>query len=189
METLYSDEPIISLKPVSALYSFLATPFSSREIINTMAKRLHPYIHAPLSEMISFLQCAGYKHTHIKQLCNNIVNACPLCARSVHPLPSRKVFLTYVCQQFNEEIQMEFMFVDTRTTKQCALHIGDTGTRYSECVIVSNRSSNVMARELKSIWLHRHGTPKRFSSNSEFTKCRMKQFLATHYTAIAEQPV
>lgn len=63
-----------------------------------MAKRLHQYSHAPLSEMINFLQLAGYKQTHIKKLCNNIVDACPVCARPRHPLQSHKVSLTHVCQ-------------------------------------------------------------------------------------------
>lgn len=51
------------------------------------------------------------------------------------------------------------------------------------------RSSGFMDNELKSIGLHKHGASKKISSESEFKKGQIKQFLAAYNIALAERPV
>lgn len=178
---------LIGLKPTAA--TLLVTHRSSVIRANTMAKRLHRYSHAPISEMVYMLQRGGYNTPRLRRLCTDIVEACPVCARSGLPAPCRKISLTHVCQEFNQEVQADFMFANIRGTKYCVLHIVDTGTRYSEATVVSNRSCAIMASEMETVWILRHGAPKRFSADSEFTKGPLKRFLATHNVDLAERPV
>lgn len=178
---------IVGLMPTSL--SFLVTNPSGPQRASTLAKRLHRYTHAPYKEMVEILSRGGHKNAKVKHLCREIIESCPVCARSGPPTPTKKISFTHVCEAFNQEIQADFMFADIRGTKYCILHVVDTGTSYSEATIVSRRSGEIMAHTLETVWLLNHGAPKKFSADSEFTKGRIKRFLHAHHIELSERPV
>lgn len=120
--------------------TLLVTHHTANRRTSTLAKRIHRYSHAPYSEMIEILTRGGRNEPGIQALCKDLVDACLVCARSGQPLATKKVSFTHICEKFNQEAQADFMFVDIRNTKCCALHIVDSGTAYSETAIVSKRS-------------------------------------------------
>lgn len=81
------------------------------------------------------------------------------------------------------------MFVNIINTKFCVLHIVDPGTRYSECTIVPKRSGTIISSTLKVCWILRHGAPKRFTANSEFSKKHLLKFRITYKIFLGKQPI
>lgn len=77
--------------------------------------------------------------TGLKDLCDQIVNACPVFAVSNQHLLSRIVHLANVCKDFRQRIQTNFVFADIRGTKHCALHIKDAESRDSDSTIDDER--------------------------------------------------
>lgn len=116
----------------------------------TLAKRIHRYSHAQYAEMIEILAQSERNKTGMAELCRKIIDACPVCARSGPPKHSKKVSLTHVCKEFNQEMQVDFMFADVRNSKYCVLHVVDTSTAYSETPIVSKRSADIMANRMEA---------------------------------------
>lgn len=122
-----------------------------------------------------------------KGIFEEIVRSCCVCSQSDRlpsckklsffpHLPDVQSWITsriYVCQYLWHEI--------LRTTH------GRHGARYSETTIVTNRFCSVMAMKIAMLWIFRHGAPKPFFENSEFTKGIMNRFLAAHGIKPAEK--
>lgn len=178
---------VIGIIPISN--SFLVANHMQDMRPTTLAKRIHRYSHAPLREMVDIMKAGGKGGESVEKLCKEIVDSCPVCAKSGLPLSSKKVSLSHVCQSFNQEVQADFMFVEIRKSRYCVLHIVDAGTRYSECIIVGKRCGEEMVIAMETGWLLRHGAPRRFSADSEFSKGPMRKFLGTHNITLAERPV
>lgn len=100
-----------------------------------------------------------------------------------------KMSLSHICEAFNEKIQVDFMFTDIRNRNYCVLHIGDTGTSYSETGIVSKRSLNNIISALEACWILKHGSPCRLLADSEYIKKPILSFLESHGILHAERPV
>lgn len=131
----------------------------------------------------------GRKERGLKGLCDQILNACPLCVISSLGSRSRKVSIKHVRQEFNQEIEADFMFVNIQGTKYCALRVIDTGTRCLDTAVVSKLFADTMANTIGTSWILTHGSPSNFSADSEFTHGRMRKFLYTDQIIPSERPV
>lgn len=114
---------------------------------------------------------------------------CAVCQRSGTPAASKKILLLHVCEQFNCEIQADIIFVSIWSSKYCVVHIADRGTGLSETGTANQRSAEVMADLIESMWLHQHGSPAFFSADTEYTDGPMHRFLTTHNIKAKAQPV
>ena len=66
--------------------------------------------------------------------------ACEVCTKNGAPKHSSKVSLTPVNEEFNEELQLHFLFLKLRRTRVTVVNLTDAGTGYSEFRIAPNRS-------------------------------------------------
>lgn len=122
-------------------------------------------------------------------MCKEIVDSCPVGAKSGLSISSKKVSPSHVCPSFNKNVHADFMFVEIRKPRTLILHIVDAGTRYLECIIVGKPCGKEMAIVIETGWLWRHGARRQFSTDSEFSKRPMRKFFGTHNITLAEEPV
>lgn len=128
--------------------------------------------------MIRILKCAGHSGNISRPICETIVNNCQVCKKTSLPASARKVSLSHIFQAFNEEIQCDFVFVNIRSCKYCVLHVVDFGSGYSGTSIASHRSTELMASLLETIWIHRRGSLRSFSADTEFKRGTMEKVLS-----------
>lgn len=100
---------------------------------------------------------------------------CDVCSRSGPPAPSRKISLTHVNKNFNDEIQVDFLFVRIKGTIYCVIHFCDAGTAYYEGAVVKDRKSNTILNQFDQLWNHRHGAPNHISGVDEFTRAVLEK--------------
>lgn len=136
----------------------------------TLAKRIHNITHAPASEAIRICKQAGWLNDEVEKAIEKVSRECETCARSGRPPPSKKLSLTHVNQDFNDEVQGDFTFVDIRGRKYTVIHYTCTGTSYSEASIVENRRWTTLVNELDKIWIFHHGAPAKLSADDEFNR-------------------
>lgn len=61
--------------------------------------------------------------TKIERICEEVAAAFDVSSQSGTQLPSRNIFVSRLCEAFNEEIHADFTFGGLRQTKYCDLHI------------------------------------------------------------------
>lgn len=138
--------------------------------------------------MIKFLLSAGCSRKQAESLSIEIVSNCMVRQKPGTPLPSNKLSFTHVCEAFNNEVQVDFLFYTICSPTYCIMHIVDAGTAYSETALASQRSSEVMIALCETIWTHCHGAQSNFSAESELTKDRMRSFLVSHRMTVKLRP-
>lgn len=159
---------------------------------STLVKRFHRLTHATPEETKRFMREGGKLTEEVEREIIEVYRACELCCRSGQPAASRKISMTHVNQEFNEELQMNFTYVDIRDSKHVVLHIVDAGTAYSETAIVGDRRIATAIRAIEEIWLKRHGTPVAISADDELdatTKRDLKSFMESRHILFKPRPV
>lgn len=111
---------------------------------------------------------------------DDIDAACEVCARHGKPLPSKKISLTHVNEAFNEEVQIDFTYIEMNGTKYTLIVITGTGTSYSECEIVDAKNVNTIMEAIDRLWICKHGTPKHGSADDEFNRAALRRFSVNH---------
>lgn len=154
----------------------------------SLAKRLHNLTHAPCDELVKICQRAGHVSAELKEEIRKITSECPICARSGHPVPSKKVSVTHVNQAFNVELQVDFTFLQVRGTKYTLMHMVDTGTGFSEGTLVSNRDAKTMCSVLDTEWINRHGEPRALSADDEFNNRTIERYLKSRAIQFKPRP-
>lgn len=127
--------------------------------------------------MIRICKDAGWLDDGVKRAIRHICNQCDVCARSGVPMPFKKVSLNYVNQAFNDEVQSDFTFVKIQIKNYTVIHYVDTGTGYSEGVIVHERKGATLINKFDKVWIFRHGAPNFMSSDDEFDRCSITSAL------------
>lgn len=95
---------------------------------------------------------------------------CNVFERSGPPAPLRKISLTHDNQNFNDGIQVDFLFVRIRRTIFSVIQFCDAGTVYSEGSFLKNRKSITVLNQFGQLWGHRHGVPNHISGDEELSR-------------------
>lgn len=103
-------------------HSLLATSLALHALLSMLTKHSHRYNHARRSEMVKMLERSGHPHQVAENLYSNIVDNFLVCKRSVETAPFRKISLIYVCEDFSNEVQTDFMYPNVRSTKYCIFY-------------------------------------------------------------------
>lgn len=153
-----------------------------------VAKKLHRFTHAPIEEMTRLLTDAG-KFTHsLASEYAKVHRSCDICASTGTPTPKRKISISHINTEFNNEIQADFVTIFIREERFEVLNIIDTGTKYGERVIAKDHSGETMINLIETAWFYHHGTPKSFSADPEFCKRFLSRFLQTHAITLNARP-
>lgn len=158
----------------------------------TIVKRLHRLTHAPAAEMQTILKDAGILTNEMRDIITNVTRNCEICVKSGPPKVSRKISISHVNEAFNIEVQMDFMYCFIRGTRHVVLHFVDSGTAYSEAVIVANRNMDIIIESFEKEWINRHGTPEFVCGDDEFDgtkKRKLGDFLKSRGINLRPRPV
>lgn len=130
-----------------------------------MVEKMHRFSHAHTDDMKAILQDAGRLSNEAKRACDDVFNSCPVCVTTGRPAQHKKVSLTHVNSEFNQELQADFMIVYIHGAKYEVLNFNDTGTRYGERAIATSRSADSIRTVFETKWMYHHGAPRRFRAD------------------------
>lgn len=149
---------------------------------------IHRFSHAHPVDIKEILRDVGKLTQESSKKCEEVRKTCPVCAQTDRPAQHRKVSLTHVKYEFNDEIQADFAIVNINGEKYEILIINDNGTRYGEITIATTRPADTIKTIFEASWIYRHGAPMRFSAYPEFCRSVHKTFLAQHGTMMLPRP-
>lgn len=153
------------------------------------AKRIHSFTQTHPMEIIRICKDAGILNLTLEAAIGKIDAVCEVCARNGRPKPSKKVSMKHINEEFIEEVQICFTFHDIQQEKQILLVMTDKGTGYTECTIVSGRSTKTITESVESMSFYQHGMPQKTSADDEFNKKLFLKFLQAHNVAFMTRPV
>jgi hypothetical protein len=116
------------------------------------------------------------------------VQNCEICVQVGRPAPSRKISPIRVVAEFNQTVQVDFMFITLRNVSLTLFHIVDSATAYSTAQIVPSRDLEHAAHLFETLWISAHGAPSSLAADPEFARTVFKQLLDAHHIIFAERP-
>ena len=164
-------------RDVKSISSMMGT--TSADIL---VKKLHRYSHDNANDMRRLLKLSNQYNPQIEAAIKKVVGECKTCVRSGTPLPSRKVSIKHVNEDFNQTVNVDFFYFKhgIPDVTYVFLHARCTGTGYSEVEVVDRRDMSAAAVAFDRMWISRHGAPRSVGGDPEFDKARFKVLLAQH---------
>ena len=95
---------------------------------SALATRLHSYSHAPLRDLRRLLSRANMLSSEREHALKQVVQNCDICVQVGRPAPSRKVSPIRIVAEFNQTVQVDFMFITIRDSPLKLFHIVDSAT-------------------------------------------------------------
>lgn len=151
-------------------------------------KRVHRYTHATPDEIRRLCKDANMMTDELEQAIVKVFTACEICTKNGRPKPSRKVSLTHVNEEFNQELQMDFFYSEIKGKRRTVMNITDTGTAFTELSIADDRTMKTIIRTIESIWIHSHGAPVAVSADDEYNRAPLKNYLSAHGIEFKPRP-
>lgn len=178
---------VAPIPPVSrSMLGKTPLPQSMRAL--TLAKRIHNATHASEDQTLRICDDAGWLTNELRTAIHDTCINCHVCTRTGPPAQMKKISLNHVNQNFNDEIQADFLFVKIRKVTYTVIHFTDTGTAYSEGTIVEDRKQTTIIREFERTWLYRHGAPNYLSADDEFHRPTIVSSLAQRGVSVKPRP-
>jgi hypothetical protein len=122
----------------------------------TLARRIHRYSHASYNDMRTLIRRAFASHlkpyaVSIDVALRDVVAKCDVCVRVGRPKPGRKLSITRLVSNFNDSVQVDFLFVQLSPDEHISVifHMVDASTAYSETSLVTSRDLVLAAAALK----------------------------------------
>jgi hypothetical protein len=116
-----------------------------------------------------------------------VVQNCETCVQIGRPAPSRKVSPIRIFAEFNQTVQVDFMFITLWNSPLTLFHIVDLATAYSTAQIVPSRYLDHAAYVFELQWISAHGAASSLAADPEFARTGFKQLLALHHIIFAEE--
>lgn len=154
----------------------------------SIAKRIHRYSHARYEDMKRLLETAGKLTPDIDQCLKSVARACEICSGHGRPSITRKISISRIDSHFNNEIQLDFVWLNVRDTRHVCLHIIDTFSSYSEVTIAPNRSQEFISNTLENVWIYRYGAPLKLSGDQEFDRSGVHTICNRHNISYCPRP-
>lgn len=154
----------------------------------TIAKRIHSMTHLQSSEAIRICEEAGWITPELENAIKMVSDNCPSCVMTGLPAPTKKISLSHINEDFNNEIQADYTYLNIRGQVYPALHVADTGTGFSEIKLVKSRRAEEMISVLDEIWIYTHGAPAYLSADDEFNRRPMRDAMRSRMITFKPRP-
>ena len=161
--------------------------FSEGRYCKWFAFKLHSFTHYQLPDMLYLCRKANILTPALRQALQIALKKCTSCKTTGRPLNSKKVSFDKILREFNEHVQIDFLFIEELGSGPI-LHARDKATGYSETVRLSSRDLDDAAAAFSRIWIDSHGPPKIVSADREFFKSSFRTFLKDHLITLEERP-
>jgi cation transport ATPase len=93
-----------------------------------LAARLHSYSHASIQDLRRLLNSAHMLTPERERASRQISSNCELCVYVGRPTPSRKVSPIRIVAEFNQSVQVDYMFITLLNIPLTLFHIVDSST-------------------------------------------------------------
>ena len=143
-----------------------------------LAVRLHTFMHLTARDMKEICNRAGVLNPILSQSLELVAQKYTSCKRSGRPLHARKVSFTRVLSEFNDHVQVDFLFI-RELQNLPILHMVDVGTRFSATSLMSSRDIEDASRMIKTRWFDVHGPPRIHSGDPEFDNRVIRRLCVT----------
>jgi Reverse transcriptase (RNA-dependent DNA polymerase) len=138
-----------------------------------LAKRIHVNTHLSGTD-IERLVSAGIAPKTLTQSeiegIRELSAACRVCQGTGDPISHPKVSLRQPLRGWNEKVVADLFSLPEFTERTPILHVRDSATGYSETSLLPGREKHMLFSSIQSTWIHRHGSPKSFSADPEFSE-------------------
>lgn len=128
-----------------------------------LAHLLRAYYHLPATDLEKLCLRAGILTPSLQYYISDVTRRCKPCDGSDLPHRARKISLSRVLSSFNDHIKIYFAFIP-ELTEIPILHIVDTATSYSECLIIPSREILDIVSALDRRWFSVNGAPSGLST-------------------------
>lgn len=81
------------------------------------------------------------------------------------PVHSKKISINHIIQRFNEEIKVNFTYLNIRGRNFPFLNVVYMGNGYSEIRLLESRKADKLIDHLYLIWLYSHRIPTELSAD------------------------
>ena len=149
-----------------------------------LAVKIHHYGHLTTTEMETLLKRSLLWSDEMKEEVERVVENCSGCPQVGRPLANTQLSLRKALRNFNEEVQVDFMYVDG----DIILHLCDSGHAYSDGEEVTDRGLKQAASIFERKWIHVHGAPKVVAGDPEFNRGEFKKLLDRHAIQFSTRP-
>ena len=149
-----------------------------------LAIKIHHYGHLTVPEMETLLKRAQLWSDEMKEEVERVVANCSGCPQVGRPLANTQLSLRKALRNFNEEVQVDFLYVDG----DIILHLCDSGHGYSDGEEVTDRSLKQAAIIFERKWIHVHGAPEIVAADPEFNRGDFKALLRRHTIQFSSRP-
>jgi hypothetical protein len=143
----------------------LVAPAADQLPACALASRLHSYSHASIRDLRRLLNIAHMLTPERERALRQVVSNCEICVQVGRPAPSRKVSPIRIVAEFNQTVQVDFMFITLRNIPLTLFHIFDSATAYSTAQIVPSRDLYHAANVFESQWISAHGAPSSLAAD------------------------
>ena len=140
-----------------------------------------------LRDSINLCKRAGILTPVLSQALKKSVESCNSCKITGKPLHNKKVSLNKVLREFNDDVQMDFMWIK-KLTNSPILHIRDSYSGYSAALISENREMDLASYNFQINWINVNGPPTSVSADQEFDNEDFKKALKTYDISFNRRP-
>lgn len=121
---------------------------------------LHAYSQLHTDDLCVICERASILTPALRHSLYHVSRKCRSCAQNGRPHRSKKVSLSKLFETFNDNIQIDFMWI-TELTLHLILHTAGMSTSYFKFVLVPNREILSVKSAMERRWFHLHGRTKR----------------------------
>ena len=166
LQTLLSSSNSASIAHSPVGRSQVSSQKRQAEAAMVLAVRIHTFTHLTAKDMKEICNRAGVLNPTLSQALDLVVHKCTSCKRSGRPIHARKVSFTRVLSDFNEHLQVDFLFI-RELQNLPILNMVDVETGISATSLMSSRDMEDASRMIKTKWFDVNGPPGMLSGDLE----------------------
>jgi hypothetical protein len=101
---------------------------------------------------------------------------------------SRKLSPIRIVAEFNQTVQVDFIFITIRNSPFTLFHSIVSATAYSTAQIVPSRDLDNVAHVFQSQWIRNYGASSSLATDPDFARTGFQKFLTMNHIIFAELP-
>jgi len=161
--------------------------FNDSKYARMFAVRLHIFTHLTPNDMKKICERAKILTPVLSQALESAFSKCTSCKATGRPVHSRKVSFSRILAEFNDHLQVDFLFV-RELGNTLILHMIDRATAFSATALMFSRDMDDVASMIEMKWIDDNGTPRELSGDPEFSNEAIRKLCSDHHIAYQPRP-
>lgn len=129
--------------------------------------KIHKHVcgHSSLTDYQILLERNNLWDDDVKQYIVSIIEKCNACRSTALPKPNRKVSISSLSKEFNENVCIDHLFLGDI----CVVHLMDHVTRYSAGLVVNDTKMDNAIMALEATWNSQFWFPQTIKGDTAFS--------------------